>query len=162
MLLRQSQHNDIEIPYNCAGVLANILSDGCDGWTIGSSIDMAVVNQEMFDSIQNLGPAKTTNDQLPFTVPYSKAIERELSKRLYYVGRVGHDQSNYCSSYVVESSKATFPSFPRSLLLFPAEKYCTLVRNENGEPLLSQILYSEKLSQSIKSLAEAALANVQR
>ena len=52
MLLRQSQHNDIEIPYNCAGVLANILSDGSDGWTIGSSIDMAVVNQEMFDSIQ--------------------------------------------------------------------------------------------------------------
>jgi hypothetical protein len=47
-----------------------------------------------------------------------------------------------------------------SLLL--AEKYCTLVRNENGEPLLTQILYSDKLTESIKNLAQTALTNVQR
>jgi hypothetical protein len=36
------------------------------------------------------------------------------------------------------------------------------VRNENGEPLLTQILYSDKMSEAIRNLAQAALANVQR
>ncbi len=45
---------------------------------------------------------------------------------------------------------------------FLAEKYCTLVRNENGEPLLTQILYSDKMSEPIRNLAQTALNNVQR
>lgn len=52
MLLKRSQQNDIEIPYNCGGVLANILSDGPEAWTISSGIEQFVVNQEMYDSVQ--------------------------------------------------------------------------------------------------------------
>ncbi len=52
ILLKRSQQNDIEIPYNCGGVLANILSDGPDAWTISSSIEQDVVNQEMYDAVQ--------------------------------------------------------------------------------------------------------------
>jgi len=43
-----------------------------------------------------------------------------------------------------------------------AEKYCTLVRNEHGEPLLTQILYSANMSEPIRNLARSALENVQR
>ncbi|CAF4485576.1 unnamed protein product [Rotaria socialis] len=46
--------------------------------------------------------------------------------------------------------------------LFLAEKYCTLVRSENGEILLSQIAYSDKMSEPIKNLAQSALANIHR
>lgn len=52
MLLRRSHQDDIEIPYNCGGILANILSDGPDAWTIGSSIAQSIVNQEMYDAVQ--------------------------------------------------------------------------------------------------------------
>jgi Zyg-11 family protein len=52
MLLKRSQQNDIEIPYNCGGILANILSDGLEVWRISSSIEQDVVNQEMYDSVQ--------------------------------------------------------------------------------------------------------------
>jgi hypothetical protein len=52
VLLKRSQENDIEIPYNCGGVLANILSDGFDAWTIDSSIPQNVVNQEMYEAVQ--------------------------------------------------------------------------------------------------------------
>jgi hypothetical protein len=48
------------------------------------------------------------------------------------------------------------------VFFFLAEKYCTLVRNENGEPLLSKILYSDKMSEPIRNLAQSTLANVQR
>jgi hypothetical protein len=36
------------------------------------------------------------------------------------------------------------------------------VRSESGEPLLSEILHSNKMSEPIRHLAQAALANVQR
>lgn len=52
MLLKRSQENDIEIPYNCAGVLANILSDGLKAWNIGSIIDQSIVNDEMYETVQ--------------------------------------------------------------------------------------------------------------
>ena len=52
ILLKRSQQNDLEIPYNCGGVLANILSDGSEAWTISSSIEQDVVNQEIYDAVQ--------------------------------------------------------------------------------------------------------------
>ena len=52
MLLKRSQENDIEIPYNCAGVLANILSDGLEAWNIGPIIDQSIVNDEMYQTVQ--------------------------------------------------------------------------------------------------------------
>lgn len=52
MLLKRSQENDIEIPYNCAGVLANVLSDGLKAWNIGSIIDQSIVNDEMYETVQ--------------------------------------------------------------------------------------------------------------
>jgi hypothetical protein len=52
MLLKRTQQNDIEIPYNCGGILANILSDGLEAWTISSSIEQSIVNQEMYDAVQ--------------------------------------------------------------------------------------------------------------
>lgn len=75
------------------------------------------------------------------------------------MGCLGNDQFNYRSSYVL-----TFIIQIISVFFFfsLAEKYCILVRNENGEPLLSQILYSNKMSEPIRNLAQAALANVQR
>lgn len=51
-LLKRSHQNDIEIPYNCGGVLANILSDGLEVWTIGAIIPQSVINQEMYDAVQ--------------------------------------------------------------------------------------------------------------
>ena len=51
-LLKRSRQNDIEIPYNCGGVLANILSDGLEVWTIGAVIPQSVINQEMYDAVQ--------------------------------------------------------------------------------------------------------------
>ena len=52
ILLKRTQQNDIEIPYNCGGVVANILSDGLEAWTINSSIDQSIVNKEMYDAVQ--------------------------------------------------------------------------------------------------------------
>lgn len=52
MLLKRSQQNDIEIPYNCGGVLANILSDGLEAWAIGSVLDQSIVNDEMYEIVQ--------------------------------------------------------------------------------------------------------------
>mgnify|MGYP006892774775 CR=1 FL=1 len=52
MLLRRSHQSDIEIPYNCGGILANILSDGVNAWAIESSIAQSVINQDMYDAVQ--------------------------------------------------------------------------------------------------------------
>lgn len=52
MLLKRSQQNDIEIPYNCGGVLANILSDGLEAWTISTDIDQSIINEEMYEEVQ--------------------------------------------------------------------------------------------------------------
>lgn len=46
------------------------------------------------------------------------------------------------------------------LFSFLAEKYCVLVRNEHGEALLTRILHSERMSETIKNYAQAALNNV--
>ena len=79
---------------------------------------------------------------------------------MHHVGCLGNDESNDCSPYVSISS---FLASDHSLgVVILAEKYCTLVRNENGEPLLSQIRSSKKMTAPIRQLAEAALANVQR
>ena len=52
MLLKRTQQNDIEIPYNCGGILANILSDGLEAWTISSSIEQSTVNRELYEAVQ--------------------------------------------------------------------------------------------------------------
>ncbi|CAF1408746.1 unnamed protein product [Adineta steineri] len=139
-LLKRSQVNDIEIPYNCGGVLANILSDGIDAWKIGSSIEQEVVNQEMCDAIQ------TWDLRRQRTINY-----RSLAPILRLLS------DNYPSGCVMWAVWAM-----TNLTTVLPEKYCTLVRNEDGESLLTQILYSDKLTDAIKNLAQAALANVQR
>lgn len=62
-LLKRPQQNDIEIPYNCAGILANILSDGIATWSIGSYLDQNVINQDMFEAVQtwDLRKSRTIN-----------------------------------------------------------------------------------------------------
>ncbi len=52
MLLKRTQQNDIEIPYNCGGILANILSDGLEAWTISSNIEQSTVNRELYEAVQ--------------------------------------------------------------------------------------------------------------
>ncbi|UJR26229.1 hypothetical protein I4U23_007572 [Adineta vaga] len=140
ILLKRSLQNDIEIPYNCGGILANILSDGFEAWTINSSIEQQVVNQEMYDAVQ------TWDLRRQRTINY-----RSLAPILRLMNE------NYPSGCVMWAVWAM-----TNLTTVLPEKYCTLVRNENGEPLLTQILYSDKLSEAIKNLAQAALTNIQR
>ncbi|CAF0977812.1 unnamed protein product [Adineta ricciae] len=140
MLLTRSIQNDIEIPYNCGGILANILSDGPEAWAIGSKIEQYVVNQDMYDAVQ------TWDLRRQRTINY-----RSLAPILRLLNE------NYPSGCVMWAVWAM-----TNLTTVLPEKYCTLVRNENGEPLLTQILYSDKLSDAIKNLAQAALTNIQR
>lgn len=157
MLLKRSQQNDIEIPYNCGGILANILSDGPEAWTISQDISQFIVNQELYDAVQTWDLRKQR------TINY-----RSLSPILRLLNE------NYSSGCIMWAvwAMTNLTTVLRMFLFefqilknnfsFLAEKYCTLVRNENGEPLLAQILYSKKMSQPIRDLAQAALTNVQR
>ncbi|CAF2307628.1 unnamed protein product [Rotaria sp. Silwood2] len=140
ILLKRSQDNEIEIPYNCGGVLANILSDGIEAWTISSSIEQHIVNQEIYDSVQ------TWDLRRQRTINY-----RSLAPILRLLNE---NYSTGCIMWAVWAMTNLTTVLP--------EKYCTLVRNENGEPLLSQILHSDKVSEPIRNLAQATLANVQR
>ncbi|CAF1358197.1 unnamed protein product [Rotaria sordida] len=140
ILLKRSQQNDIEIPYNCGGILANILSDGLEAWTITSSIEQSIVNQEIYDSVQ------TWDLHRQRTINY-----RSLAPILRLLNE------NYPSGCIMWAVWAM-----TNLTTVLPEKYCTLVRNEIGEPLLSQILYSDKMGEPIRNLAQAALTNVQR
>ena len=79
---------------------------------------------------------------------------------MYHVGRLGHDEFNHSFTYV---SIVFFDGHSlENHCRFLAEKYCTLVRNEHGEPLLTRILHSERLSEAIKTYAQEALNNVHR
>ena len=163
MLLKRSQENDIEIPYNCGGVLANILSDGLEAWTISSSIDQSIVNEEMYEAVQTWDLRKQRTINYRSLAPILRLLDERFPTgcimwAVWAMTNLTTVLRMYRSS-LFSSDRSTLFSLVSVIL---AEKYCTLVRNENGEPLLTQILDSENMTEPIRQLAEAALANVQR
>ncbi|CAF3626023.1 unnamed protein product [Rotaria socialis] len=140
ILVKRSQQNDIEIPYNCGGILANILSDGVEAWTISSSIEQYIVNQEIYDATQTWDLHKSRTINYRSLAPILRLLNENFPTG--------------CIMWAVWAMTNLTTVLP--------EKYCTLVRSENGEILLSQIAYSDKMSEPIKNLAQSALANIHR
>ncbi|CAF4072192.1 unnamed protein product [Rotaria magnacalcarata] len=140
ILVKRSQQNDIEIPYNCGGILANILSDGVEAWTISSSIEQYIVNQEVYDATQTWDLHKSRTINYRSLTPILRLLNENFPTG--------------CIMWAVWAMTNLTTVLP--------EKYCTLVRNENGEILLSQIAYSDKMSEPIRHLAQSALANIHR
>ncbi|CAF4438174.1 unnamed protein product [Rotaria socialis] len=139
-VIKRSQQNDIEIPYNCGGILANILSDGVEAWTISSSIEQYIVNQEIYDATQTWDLHKSRTINYRSLAPILRLLNENFPTG--------------CIMWAVWAMTNLTTVLP--------EKYCTLVRSENGEILLSQIAYSDKMSEPIKNLAQSALANIHR
>jgi hypothetical protein len=79
ILLKRSQQNDIEIPYNCGGILANILSDGIDVWSIGSIITQDIVNEEMYDAVQTWDLRKPRTINYRSLAPILRLLDENYS-----------------------------------------------------------------------------------
>ena len=160
--MKRSQLNDIEIPYNCGGVLANILSDGIHVWGIGSVIPQEVVNQEMYDCVQTWDLRRQRTINYRSLAPILRLLDEEFPSgcvmwAVWAMTNLTTVSRTFVSSIFLKGNPDAI-----SLLFLLAEKYCTLVRNELGEPLLTRILYSERLSEAIKNYAQEAMNNVHR
>ncbi|CAF0726959.1 unnamed protein product [Didymodactylos carnosus] len=132
MLMKQSNAN-LEVRYNSGGILAHILNDGPEVWTI--STDRNELSNDMFEMI------KDWDIHLDRTINY-----RSFGPILRLLNENNASGSLMWASWALANLTTKNP-----------DKYCSLLRKENGEELLRQLLNSETVETAIKHLAQTAL-----
>lgn len=152
--LLDSQSDGIEVSYNAAGVLAHITSDGANAWNISEPSREDVLNR-MILAIER----------------WSLSTERNINYRSFepILGLIKCFDTPACQLWAVWAlanlTKVSFKdivfdeiflNFNIFLQVYP-QKYCRLVEEEHGIPLLEDLINHMETCDKLKELAQMVL-----
>ncbi|KAG0730508.1 Protein zer-1 [Chionoecetes opilio] len=136
--LLDSNSDGIEVSYNAAGVLSHIASGGAEAWTIDCPT-RAEVLERMVAAIERWDLASKRNINYRSFEPILRLLE------------VHHTpQCQHWAAWALANLTRVYP-----------EKYCSLVEEEGGIPLLQALLASPTPYSRIKNLAKIVIVQCQ-
>ncbi|KAL0279693.1 UNVERIFIED_CONTAM: hypothetical protein PYX00_001192 [Menopon gallinae] len=126
----------IEVSYNAAGVLAHMCSDGPEAWTVREP-KREVVLKNMVIAIEK----------------WDLHVERIINYRSFHpiLGLLKVRHTPECQHWAAWALANLTTVYPK--------KYCSLVENDGGIPLLEEVIQSDTAYQRIKELAEMVINN---
>ncbi|XP_031838773.1 protein zer-1 homolog isoform X2 [Nomia melanderi] len=134
--LLHSDSEGIEIPYNAAGILAHIASDGVKAWTVTRPSRDEVL-EHMVEAIQQWDIRTGRNINYRSFLPLLRLLD------VYHT-----PQCQHWAVWALANLTTVYP-----------HKYCTLVIEEGGIEKLNTVISDPRPYESIKELAHSVIDN---